>query len=149
MNVRFSEDREEGFSLNELLLVIAISGILGAIAIGAFLNQRAKAKDNILRSNMTQAVNKIENALVTAPAAQSMKQVGAKTGQGQTGEFVLEIDGSSNQIKIPLDDGVTIIVASGSKASKYVLNGYVQGGSKYSSRTSLLTYDSKSGGFLS
>lgn len=144
---RFSDEREEGFSLNELLVVIAISGILGAIAIGAFLNQRSKAKDTALRNDMTQVVNKIENALVTSPSAQSMTQVGASPGQGQVGEFVLTVEGASNQVKVPLDDGVRIIVNPGSKASGYVLMGINEnGGSKYRFDSPLM-YDSKKGGF--
>ena len=44
--LRMRTSNEEGFTLVELLVVMLIIGLLAAIAIPAFFNQRDKAKDS-------------------------------------------------------------------------------------------------------
>lgn len=55
------EERDDrGFTLIELLVVIIIIGILAAIAIPVFLNQRKKGYDSQVKSDIHNAVTQLE-----------------------------------------------------------------------------------------
>ena len=57
------EENEEGFTLIELLVVIIIIGILAAIAIPVFLNQRQKGYDAGIKSDLDNAATAEETYL--------------------------------------------------------------------------------------
>ena len=57
------EEREGGFTLIELLVVIIIIGILAAIAIPVFLNQRKKGYDAQVKSDLRNAATAEETYL--------------------------------------------------------------------------------------
>ena len=65
---KMQEENEGGFTLIELLVVMIIIGILAAIAIPLFLNQRKNAVDASMKSDVRTIANELESVYTDTQA---------------------------------------------------------------------------------
>jgi type II secretion system protein G len=73
-------EKDKGFTLIELLVVIIIIGILSAIAIPVFLNQRKKAVDASIKSDLRTVAQSIETYYTDNQAYPATATQGAAGG---------------------------------------------------------------------
>ena len=89
------KEKDQGFTLIELLVVIVIIGILAAIAIPLFLNQRKKGVDAGLKSDLKSAATTVETYIVDNPTSDATETSVASRACRDPGDAAL--DGFSGQ----------------------------------------------------
>ena len=75
--------RDGGFTLIELLVVVIIIGILAGIAIPVFMNQKAKAHEAALKSDLLNVVKSVEASL------DEVTWAGLRTAAGGNYQYVI------------------------------------------------------------
>lgn len=84
------QENEGGFTLIELLVVMIIIGILAAIAIPVFLNQRKKAQDSAAKADVSTIGKEVATYYVDGTTAPTGVAISTATGT-TLGHYILSV----------------------------------------------------------
>ena len=104
--LRRRAEEEKGFTLIELLVVILIIGILAAIAIPTFLNQKSKANDSAAES-------------LARNAATAMETYATTNNGGYTGASVSALNSIEPNINTVATNGQAYLVSVAGNQTSY------------------------------
>lgn len=94
--VKPHEKSEEGFTLVEILVVILIIGILAAIAIPVFLNQRRVANDSAVESDVKNVALALDTYITDNPNAATFDATWVRANTKKSNGTILSVEGVPN-----------------------------------------------------
>ncbi len=131
------DEKDKGFTLVELLVVMIIIGILAAIAIPVFMNQRKKAVDTAARSDVSTLGKEVATYYVDATAILAANQVTITSGR-----YVIagnDVGKASNGVSVPTlkPGGTDLITASQNWCVQVTVTGGTKTAVSYSAQNGL------------
>lgn len=139
------EETDQGFTLIELLVVIIIIGILAAIAIPVFLNQRKKGVDASLKADLKSTAQALESRMAGGQHLVPTKPEFDGQANADYGAEGVPLTGSHpfiDESEIKASPGNVLHIRRHLPSGAYCLTASNPGGSQ----TTPLYYDSQAGG---
>lgn len=146
MLYRISEEKEAGFTLVEIMVTLVVFGIIAALGVGAFLNQRSKNVDKEIESEVKAIALDVADIALRAdltPGAsitfEDNEQNTLTDVKGQS--FFINVDGLLSK-EYTLNNKETTINITNS-GSTFKIQAYNPRANKYKSPATAYTYDSE------